>query len=281
MRLVFGLVLIAGLALAGFAVYMAQGYMAQMSHERDALRAQQAQAVPLAEVLVVKTAKKYGEPLTAADVIAIKWQKDSVPPGAFTDPKLLFPETGPQTRIVLRALEPFEPVLSVKVTEPGEDAGLTSRLGPGMRAFTIQVDVSSGVSGFLRPGDFVDVFWTGTAGEQQVTKLIDTRVKLIAIDQTADSEITDIAQIARTVTVEATPQQVAALTLAQSTGRLTLSLVGVGDETAIDAVEVSRDQLLGIEKQEQVVEAAPAAKVCTIRTNRGGESVETVIPCTN
>ena len=279
MRMVFGLVLILGVALAGFAVYMAQGYIAQTQAERDALRAVQASAVPLVDILVVNTPKKYGEPLTPEDVVQIKWQANAVPKGSFTDVAALFPQGAPGTRIVLRALETFEPVLAVKVTEPGEDAGLTSRLAKGMRAFTIQTDVSSGVSGFLRPGDRVDVYWTGQQQGQDVTKLIDSSVKLIAVDQRADSDQADLAQIARTVTIEATPMQVAALTLAQSTGRLTLALVGSNDDSLFSEVEVNRDQLLGV--QAVAVVEVEAEKVCTIRTNKGGEVVETQIPCTN
>lgn len=279
MRMVFGLVLILGVALAGFAVYMAQGYIAQTQAERDALRAVQASAVPLVDILVVNTPKKYGEPLTPEDVVQIKWQANAVPQGSFTDVAALFPQGAPGTRIVLRALETYEPVLAVKVTEPGEDAGLTSRLAKGMRAFTIQTDVSSGVSGFLRPGDRVDVYWTGQQQGQDVTKLIDSSVKLIAVDQRADSDQVDLAQIARTVTIEATPMQVAALTLAQSTGRLTLALVGSNDDSLFSEVEVNRDQLLGV--QAVAVVEVEAEKVCTIRTNKGGEVVETQIPCTN
>ena len=52
----------------------------------------------------------------------------------------------------------------VKVTDPGEEAGVTSQLEPGMRAFALRVDVASGVSGFLRPGDRVDIYWTGSVG---------------------------------------------------------------------------------------------------------------------
>ncbi|MDP3338804.1 Flp pilus assembly protein CpaB [Frigidibacter sp.] len=279
MRMVFGLVLIIGVGLAGFAVYMAQGYIAQTQAERDLLRAAQASAVPLVDILVVNSPKKYGDPLTPEDVVQIKWQANAVPEGAFTDAAALFPEGAPGTRIVLRALETYEPVLAVKVTEPGEDAGLTSRLTRGMRAFTIQVDVSSGVSGFLRPGDRVDVYWTGTQQGQDVTKLIDSTVRLIAVDQRSDSDQADLAQIARTVTIEATPMQVAALTLAQSTGRLTLALVGSNDDSLFSEVEVNRDQLLGVSAA-PVIEVE-AEKVCTIRTNKGGQSVETKIPCTN
>ena len=40
---------------------------------------------------------------------------------------------------LLRAMEKDEAVMAVKVTEPGEDAGLTSRLERGMRAYAIKV----------------------------------------------------------------------------------------------------------------------------------------------
>ena len=72
----------------------------------------------------------------------------------------------------------------------------------------------------------------------------------------------------------------AALALAQQTGRLTLSLVGTGDEQKVSAIEIDRNTLLGIEEQAPAPEVE-APKVCTIRTNKGGEFVETVIPCTD
>lgn len=69
----------------------------------------------------------------------------------------------------------------------------------------------------------------------------------------------------------------AALTLAQATGRLTLSLVGMRDTAQIGAIEIDRDQLLGVSAPEQP-QVAPR-KSCSIRTRRGGELVETEIPC--
>ncbi|MEI4472529.1 Flp pilus assembly protein CpaB [Frigidibacter sp. MR17.24] len=279
MRAVFGLVLIVGVALAGFAVYMAQGFIANTQAERNALMAEMAKQVDLAQVLVVKSDKAYGDTLTADDVVAIAYQKDHLPKGAFATAAALFPEGQPKTRTVLRPLDANEPILASKVTAPGEDAGLNSRLAKGMRAFTITVDVSSGVSGFLRPGDRVDVYWTGEQEGTQVSKMIDSAVKLIAVDQTADQNGDFQAQVARTVTVEASSQQVAAFALAQSTGKLTLALVGTNDDTPADAVEIDRNRLLGIEKP--VVAEVAAPRVCSIRTNKGGEIVETQIPCTN
>ncbi|MCB2095229.1 MAG: Flp pilus assembly protein CpaB [Rhodobacteraceae bacterium] len=290
MRLVFGLVLIVGLGLAGFAVYMVQDYVEQAQAEADRLAVEQANAPKLVDVVVAGKALKYGDRLTRADLEVIKWQADKVPAGAFNavvapqggDPaiKPVFWEGETRPRAALRSLEVYEPLLSAKVTEPGVDAGINANLSPGMRAFTINVDVSSGVSGFLRPGDRVDVYWTGNAGGQETTKLIDQAVKLIAIDQSADADRSEETLVARTVTIEGKPQQVASLALAQQTGRLTLSLVGAGDVAQIDAIEIDRNSLLGIVEEVAAPEIEPE-RVCTIRTNKGGEIIETEIPCTN
>jgi pilus assembly protein CpaB len=279
----FAFVLLLGIGLAGFAVYMAQGYIQQMSAERDMLLAARAQAKPTVEIFAVTEPLDYGETLGEDQVTKILWQQDSLPEGAFTDLDALFPP-GEDERIILRRMEAFEPILSTKVTAPGEDAGITNRLSRGNRAFAISVDVSSGVSGFLRPGDRVDVYWTGVARDREITKLIETSVLLIAVDQMSDTG-RSTPLIARTVTVEVNPQQVAALAQAQTTGRLSLSLVGAEDDTVAMVEDVDQQRLLGIEDQApEIVAAAPvieAPKICTTRVRRGAEVVVQQIPCSD
>jgi pilus assembly protein CpaB len=281
MRMVFGLVLVVGLALAGFAVFMAQGFISQTQSALEQERAINERAGPLVEVFVADRPLNYGDVLTKADVRVIYWPESSLPETIFRDGEVLFPDDGKEPRYVVRQMEKFEPILATKVTEPGQPAGLTGQLTKGMRAFAIKVDVESGVSGFLQPGDNVDVYWTGqSAGvEGDLTRLIESTVKIVAVDQVANGERSNAAAVARTVTVEVSPQQVARLAQAQATGRLALSLVGTGDETVSAGVEVDNAGLLGIEAQQIV--AAEEEKVCTIRTRKGGEAVEITIPCTN
>jgi pilus assembly protein CpaB len=278
MRIVFGLVLIIGVALAGFAVYMARGYVEQYQTQLAQERQLRDQIVPTTEVYVLTTELRYGQKLQKDHVRLVRWPVDGVPEGAFTTEDELFPPGTEELRSVTRAMEKGEAVLRVKVTEPGEDAGVGARLAAGMRAFALRVDVASGVSGFVRPGDRVDVYWTGRppgSEGDEITKLIDANVRIIAIDQTADEDRSS-PLVATTVTVEATPQQVAALAQAQATGRLQLSLVGADDETVPEVVQVDQRSLLGIERR--VVEQQ---EVCTVRTRRGGEIVEVPIECTN
>ena len=291
MRVVFGLVLIIGIGLAGFAVYMAQAYMSEMSAERDQLLAAQQAAPAMVDVLVLTQDKAYGQSLTKDDVKWMQWQKDSLPAGAFVRdtadfPKgavvsgeAVFPE-GKGSRYIITAMRRFEPLLADKITEPGEDAGLPAKLAHGMRAFAIRVDVASGVSGFLRPGDRVDVYWTGAgegaSGGGEITRLIETSIRLIAVDQIADTQRT-APVIARTVTVEATPQQIGKLTQAQSTGSLSLALVGADDDSIAEVDQVDQQSLLGIEKQEPA--AIEKKHVCLSRLRRGAEVIQEEIPC--
>ena len=282
MRLVFGLVLLLGLGLAGFAVYMAQGYISATEEELAKERAARSQIVPTEDVFVVNRPVRYGQALAAKDVRKVRWPVDGIPEGSFQSIETLFPE-GKPPRIVLRAMEKGEAILAIKVTEPGEDAGVSSKLAPGMRAFALRVDVSSGVSGFLRPGDRVDIYWTGSGttqsgGTREFTKLIQASIKLIAVDQSADEDRNN-PSVARTVTVEATAVQVATLAQAQATGRLQLSLVGAQDEDLTASVQVDQGTLLGIEEEVRIVQEEE--RTCSIRTRRGADIVEVPIPCTN
>lgn len=288
MRIVVILVFALGIGLAALAVQLARGQIGQFETERDTLLARQAEMPPLAEVVVAKRALKYGERFSAEDLTTARVQADRLPEGAFRTVMaeqdtpaakgavFLKGETRP--RAARRGFAANEVLLASKVTDPGVDAGIIAAVQAGMRAFTIQADLTSGVSGFLRPGDRVDVYWSGAVDSQPVTKLLDTNLRLIAVDQNADAERAADAVAVRSVTVEVSPEQVAELTLAQSTGKLNLSLVGLLDTSAPGAIEVNRNDLLGI----RALPAAPqAARTCTIRTRKGGDVVETPIPCTN
>jgi len=270
MRIVFGLVLLVGVALAGFAVYIAQD---RFSQYQQALREQREAIIETTEVFVVNTQLRYGQTLRPEHVTAVLWPADHVPFGAFQSMDEIFPEGTDVPRTVLRVMERDEPILLSKVTAPGRDAGLASSLQNGNRAFALQVDVTSGVAGFLRPGDRVDVYWTGNSRGETVTRLIREAVQIIAIDQITDEERNN-PTVARTITIEAAPQEIAALNVAQASGRLTLALVGVEDNTVLsETVEVSVGDIIGEE------EVAEGPRRCFVTQRAGGQATRVEVPC--
>ncbi len=277
MRIVFALVLFLGVAIAGGAVYLA---MQRFNQYETALARKNTGAVNvnLKTVFVAAKPLEYGQQLTKEDIRAVKVPLDAVPETAFAEEATLLGSGKDRDfRTVIRAMDPGEFIMSTKVTNLGEDAGVSSRLKAGMRAFAISVDVASGVSGFLRPGDHVDVYWTGRNRDETVTKLILESLTLIAIDQSADGGKRNRATVARTVTVAANARTIAALVQAQSTGKLLLSLRGINDDTTTADVQVTKDDFLGHEK----VIAKKEKEVCTIKTRKGAEVVFIPIPCSN
>lgn len=279
MRAVFALVLLAGMALAGFAVFMAQNYVGQSEARVARAMEMQNKTGKLVEVYAAKTALKYGDPLTAEAVHKVWAQEKLLPTGTFGDAAVLFPENNDKPRFAMRSIEANEILLASRLTAPGEVAGLTGKLDKGMRAFQIRVSSASGVAGFVMPDDYIDIYWTGSgSGEStgEVTRMIESAIRIIAVDQSSEQSQRSEAE-ARTVTVAATPEQVARLAQAQATGRLSMALVSANDGAIEGLVEVDHNKLLGVTKQEVVKIDAP--EVCTIKTRKGADVVEIPIPC--
>lgn len=275
MRIVFFLILLMGLGIAGFAGMMVLNQFTAYRNLVAQLQKEVGEKVELKEVAIAADDLGYGKQLTKEDIVMVKFPVNGMPENAFTSLEDLFgtEEADKPLRTILRALDKGEVISELKVTGFGQDAGVASRLERGMRAFTLKVDVASGVSGFLRPGDGVDVYWTGRAGNETVSRLILDGANLIAIDQIAEKD-RNRPVVARTVTVAVSPQVVASLAQAQATGKLQLSLRGIGDETTSGTIEVNQNDLLGREEIEEVQE-----KRCTIKSRKGSEIVEIPIPC--
>lgn len=275
MRIIFAFVLLIGVGLAGSAAYLAMQKFNQYEAQIAAQRRINTPAIELVEVAVAAGPLTFGTTLEADDVRMAKWPKDGVPEGAFTDLAELIGVDGGKPRSIIRAFIKDEPILASKITNFGQDAGIRSLLAPGMRAFTIGVNVSTGVSGFLQPNDKVDIYWTGDTDRGSVTRLFLEDVRLIAIDQNTNEEVS-VVKVANTVTVEVSPQVVAQLTQAQQTGRLTLSLRGVEDLTLTGALEVDSNDISG-----NIINEVVEDRVCTRRTRKGTEVIIEEIPCTD
>lgn len=204
--------------------------------------------VEFATIAVASQPLRYGDELSRSVVKEIPWPQNSLPEGSFaTSDDLL--EDG--RRIVLRALAANEPILDTKVTGSGDKGGLSRLLEPGTRAVTINVDATTGVAGFVLPGDRVDIVlhrytdldpraeeksWLspidtqvrGEGTQVSVATTILADVKILTIDQSVDETLSE-PQMVATVTLALTPVQAKTVTAAASAGTLHLHLRGAGD----------------------------------------------------
>lgn len=261
MRLKSLMMTILGVVLAGGAVMIAQ----------EQLRRSQAAADPTI-VRVVAAAEEipFGSPIEGHKLTAIDWPADSVPAGVFTSFDDVLPTAGVDPRRAKRALAQGEILLASKVSDFGEKVTIVQTLGENNRAMAINVDAQTGVGGFVTPGDFVDIVLTQGKNESLRAVTILQNIRVIGVDQTADEDV-DQPGIARTVTVEVTPDQGQRLALAQKAGQLSLSLrsLQIQEDKPLEAIRLS-DILL---EKSPVAEGAPKP---IVKVRRGTTDVQEV-----
>jgi pilus assembly protein CpaB len=143
--------------------------------------------------------------------------------------------------VVRNAVTAGQPLTHGSLVGPNDRGFLAAALGPGMRAVTVPVNVSSGVAGFVFPGDRVDIVLTqlvpggGEGPPLKVSETIVRNVRVLATDQRIDSKGDDGKTEVKTfsnVTMEVTPRIAEKIAVAQSMGTLTLSLRSIADNTA-------------------------------------------------
>ena len=92
MRLIFGLVLIVGIGLAGFATYMAKNYIDQYRQQLAEERAQRGPAIETVNVIVARHDLKYGEELTKDAVAMVPIPRTRCPKACSPRPSRSFPK---------------------------------------------------------------------------------------------------------------------------------------------------------------------------------------------
>ncbi|PBB28837.1 Flp pilus assembly protein CpaB [Mesorhizobium sp. WSM3882] len=195
-----------------------------LANQRNAMA--QSNGVQASTIVVAAMPLKFGDALSDDKLREIPWPAGAVPSGSFKTIKDALAGNG--ARQALQSISANEPILSAKITGPGQRATLSAVLGEGMKAVSIRVNDVLGVAGFVFPGDRVDVLLTrtvrdGGGGEKSFVDVLLQSVKVLAIDQVAD-ESKDSPTVAKAVTVEVDTKDAQKLTLAAGAGQLSLAL---------------------------------------------------------
>jgi len=124
MRLVFLLVLLIGILIAGFAGYTAMGVFADYGKEIKRLEKLAAKNVSTGKVVIVAKPLKFGKRLERKDVKTVRFPVSAIPDNAFRSIEEVFgkKEDEKEPRAVLRVMEPKEILSKSKVSDFGEDA---------------------------------------------------------------------------------------------------------------------------------------------------------------
>ncbi|HEV2866682.1 MAG TPA: Flp pilus assembly protein CpaB [Allosphingosinicella sp.] len=230
--------LIGALVIAGITAFMAKS----MFTGAAAPQAVAAPVVPVGpEVLVATRSLPVGTIIDAEAFRFQPWPQGLVQDAYYirgranSDPSSLI------GTVVRNEISAGQPVTRGAVIRPGERGFLAAALGPGMRAVTVAVSATSGVAGFVFPGDRVDLVLTqevaggGDGSPLRVSETIIRNIRVLAVDQritARDEQGNQVAQNVSTVTFEATPKIAEKIAVAQTIGQLSLSLRSLADNTA-------------------------------------------------
>ncbi|UCH36154.1 MAG: Flp pilus assembly protein CpaB [Armatimonadota bacterium] len=174
-------------------------------------------------------------------------------------------------RVTITALAADEPVQRAAVAPRTASLGLAYVVPEGMRAVTVALDPIIGVAGFLKAGDHVDVLATFEVDKVSVTKTVLQDLELLAIGaevlpEEVDQPKSDKAARPKeqpNATLALDPADAEKLILAESKGRLRLTLRPVGDIVHVALDGVRSDALIGIrsESRSGAAPAQPTARV--------------------
>lgn len=161
--------------------------------------------------------------------------------------------------VVRYGLRAGEPIMTGRVVKPGQSGFMAAALSPGMRAVSISITPVAGVAGFVFPGDHVDVLVTHqvnqrtgngveSGGERKVSETILQDVRVLALDQKMDDQVT-VPKVAQIATLEVTAKQAEAIVLASQMGALSLALRSIAQIPAPTAAEGTTENGIAIESK--------------------------------
>jgi pilus assembly protein CpaB len=141
------------------------------------------------------------------------------------------------------------PIARSAIVQPGDRGFLAAVLPKGKRAITIAISEVAGLGGLVLPGDRVDLILTySVAGdiidaerEIRASETVMSNIRVLALDQRLGPVVLDqegkaeTPPIARTATLEVSPQEAEMITLGQTLGTLSLVLNSVRDGGDPDA----------------------------------------------
>jgi pilus assembly protein CpaB len=230
------------------------------------------QAVP---VVVAAVDLNWGTKLTRDMLTTLPFLKESLPGGYLSDPEALV------GRVAVAALKEREPVLESRLAPDNVTVGgVSAVIKPGMRAVAVKGDKVIGISGFIQPGNRVDILVTlkDPATKNEITKMVLSNVLVLATGTEIEERRDGQPRPVDVYTLEVDPEQAERLSLAAAEGKLQFALRNMTDQETVLTKGATITQTLASLRG---VDPTPPAKVkewappkrrsVTIEMIRGGK----------
>lgn len=194
---------------------------------RDAeLRRVAEAAIPVVstgEIVVAKGDLAWGTKLTGEMLQVVNYPAGALPEGYYKSVEDLM------DAVLLQDLKANEPILRSKLAS-GKDvgSGVAAVTDPSKRAMSVKVDEVIGVSGFIKPGDHVDVMVTidpDSKSQSPVAKMILGNLKVLAAGMEYEKKNGEKdPKAVQVMTLEVDIEEAEKLALASTQGKLRLAL---------------------------------------------------------
>jgi pilus assembly protein CpaB len=240
-------VLIVGILLGILAAAAVYTFMVQ----QQAL-AERGTSLDTVPVVVAATDLPFSTKLETIHLRVAQYPREWVPTGSVSTPDSL---AGQTLKVFVVA---NEPIVNAKLSSRG--GGLSVRIPEDMRAASVNVNVASGVSGFVLPGDRVDVMVTVDRADERreaITKTILQNVEVLAAGAKTQAQSEKAIQV-QSVTLLTGPEGAQKLALAVQEGSLHLALRNPEDLGEFRLSRLSTKELLA---DEAVAKAVPVRTV--------------------
>lgn len=232
-----------GIALLLIALVLAVAAGGSVYVYLKAMPVKQVEGPKTVPVVVAAKDMTFGTTLEDQHLRLVEFPEESVPGGAFSGIDSVLAQT---TKVFVVA---GEPILASKLSAIG--GGLSVRVQPHMRAISLKIDEVTGVSGFVLPGDRVDVLVTvqNAAGSNiAVTKTVLQNVEVLAAGTKTETKNNRHITV-QTVTLLVTPEGAEKLALGTQQGKIHLSLRNPVDHDLVDSKSTNTRSVLGMDRK--------------------------------
>ena len=190
---------------------------------KEIVQVQKTEAAPVA---VAAGNLPWGTKLKPEMIKTVPYLKESLPTGYFSSTIDL------KDRVIVAPLKLNEAITEAKLAPTSvKTGGVSSVLKPGMRAIAVKGDKIIGISGFINPGNRVDVIVTvKDPGTKKIkSKIFLENLAVLATGTQIQTNEKGEPMPVDVYTLEVTPKQAEKVALAASEGRLQFALRGVID----------------------------------------------------
>ena len=269
--LLIGLALGSGLLAAFLAFTFLRSPEAPESFQRAEVQA----SVP---AVVAARDMDVGTVLGEEDIRVVDWPGGVLPVGYASSPAEV---VGRGIVVPIRENEPFLPH---KLAGEEMGRGLAMIIPEGFRAISVPVNDVVSVAGWVRPGTHVDVLVTLNSvlnQQEPITQLVLQNVPVLGNDRSIQRDEQGEAVPVSVVTVLVTPEQAERLAMAESDGRLQLTLRNNMDVDSIETPGVRTSQLLRARPAPVFTGGGPARPAqpsrVTVEVYRGPQRSESTV----